>query len=173
MGKVLAKVADCQTQLKLWNKYTFGNIRIELARKRKQLLKVEGESMGGRGHTRVKVLTNEIQNLLQNEEVMWHQRAKNDWLKFGNQNTKYFHCRATDRNKRKFISGLENEQGSWVEGEDQIGALIASYYSSLFTSGNPMQLDSMLNVVEKRVLEEMNAKLIKPFAEAGVQLALK
>ena len=36
-----------------------------------------------------------------------------------------------------------------------------------------MQLDSMLNVVEKRVLEEMNAKLIKPFAEAGVQLALK
>ena len=31
IGKVLAKVADCQTQLKLWDKSTFGNIRIELA----------------------------------------------------------------------------------------------------------------------------------------------
>ena len=31
MGKVLAKVVDCQIQLKLWDKSTFGNIRIELA----------------------------------------------------------------------------------------------------------------------------------------------
>ena len=35
MGKVLAKVADCQTQLKLWDKFTFGNICFELAKKKK------------------------------------------------------------------------------------------------------------------------------------------
>ena len=109
MGKVLAKVDDCQIQLKLWDKSTFGNICIELAQKRKQLLKAEGESMGGRGHTRVKALTKEIKKLMDKEEVMWHQRAKNDWLKFGDQNTKYFHYRATERNKRNFISGLKNE----------------------------------------------------------------
>ena len=83
MGKMLTKVADCQNQLKLWDKSTFGNIRIELARKRKQLLKAKGESMGGRGHNRVKSLTNEIQKLMDKEEVTWHQRVKNDWLKFG------------------------------------------------------------------------------------------
>ena len=83
MGKVLTKVANFQNQLKLWDKSTFGNIRIELARKRKQLLKAKGESMGGRGHTRVKSLTNEIQKLMDKEEVTWHQRVKNDWLKFG------------------------------------------------------------------------------------------
>ena len=109
MGKVLAKVDDCQIQLKLWDKSTFGNICIELAQKRKQLLKAEGESMGGRGHTRVKALTKEIKKLMDKEEVMWHQRAKNDWLKFGDQNTKYFYYRATERNKRNFISGLKNE----------------------------------------------------------------
>ena len=173
MGKVLGKVANCQTQLKLWDKSTFGNIRIELPRKRKQLLKVESESMGGRGHTWVKVLTDEIQNLMDKEEVMWHQRAKNDWLKFGDQNTKYFHCHVTKRNKMNFISGLENEQGSWVEGEDQIRALLTRYYTSLFTSGNPTQLDSVLNVVETRVSAEMNAELLKPFVKVEVQLALK
>ena len=56
MGKVLKKVIDYQTQLKLWDKNTFGNIHIELARKRKQLLKAEGDSMARRGHTRVKML---------------------------------------------------------------------------------------------------------------------
>ena len=44
---------------------------------------LDHKSMGGRGHTRVKVLTNEIQKLMDKEEIMWHQRAKNDWLKFG------------------------------------------------------------------------------------------
>ena len=104
---------------------------------------------------------------------MWHQRAKNDWLKFGDQNTKYFHCHATDRNKRNFISGLKDEQGNWVEREDQIGALITKYFASLFQTGNPTDLDSVLNVVERRVLDEMNAELLKPFAEAEVLLALK
>nr|POE66068.1 putative ribonuclease h protein [Quercus suber] len=56
--------------------------------------------------------------------------------------------------------------GSRVEGEDQIGALLTRYYSSLFTSGNPTQLDPVLNVVETRVLAEMNAELLNPFAEA-------
>ena len=122
MGKVLGKVADCQVQFKMWNKYTFGNIRVELAKKKKLLLKVEGVSMGGSNHGRVKVLTDEIHGLMEKEEVLWHQRAKNDWLKFGDQNTKYFHCRATNRNKRNFISGLKDVQGNWIEGEDQIGA---------------------------------------------------
>ncbi|XP_030930759.1 uncharacterized protein LOC115956561 [Quercus lobata] len=112
MGKVLAKVVDCQIQLKFWDKSTFGNIHIELAQKRKQLLKAEGESIGGRGHTQVKAFIDKIQKLMDKDEVMWHQRAKNDWLKFGDQNTKYFHCRATKRNKWNFIWGLENEQGS-------------------------------------------------------------
>lgn len=72
-----------------------------------------------------------------------------------------------------FISGLENEQGSWVEGEDQIGALLTRYYSSLFSLGNPTQLDPVLNVVETRVFAEMNEELLKPFFEVEVKLALK
>ena len=60
-----------------------------------------------------------------------------------------------------------------MEREDQIGALLTRYYSSLFTSANPTQLDPMLNVVETRVSTEMNAELLKPFVEAKLQLTLK
>ena len=51
--------------------------------------------------------------------------------------------------------------------------MLTRYYSSLFTSANPTQLDPVLNVVETRVSAEMNAELLKPFVEAEVQLALK
>ena len=124
VGKVLQKVFDCQTKLKLWDKNTFGNIRIALASKRKELLKAEGDFMAGRGHAQVKTLTNEIHKFMDKEECIWHQRSRIDWLKFGDLNTKYFHCRATERNKRNFTSGLENEKGVWVEREDQLGNLL-------------------------------------------------
>lgn len=78
------------------------------------------------------------------EECMWNQRAKADWLREGYQNTEYFHCRSTERNKRNYISGLENEFGDWVEDENQIGCMLVQYYSKLFTSSNPTHMDSVL-----------------------------
>jgi len=69
-------------------------------------------------HARVKVLTDEIKQLRDREECISKQRSRTEWLRYGDQNTKYFHCRAMERNKQNFISGFENEQGAWVEGEN-------------------------------------------------------
>ena len=174
MGKVLRKVFDCQTQLKLLDKKTFVNIRIALARKRKELLQAKSDSMAERdGHARIKALTDEVHKLMEKEECMWHQHLRTDWLKFGDQNTKYFHCRAIERNKRNFITSLENEQGIWVEGEDQIGNLVTRYYSSLFTMANPTNFAPVLNGVKQRVSTEMNDELLKSFMEDKVKHALK
>lgn len=74
--KVIRKVIDCQTQLKLWDKKKFGNVRMALARKKKQLVQAEGESMSGRSHAHVKLLTKEISKLIEMEERMWNQRSK-------------------------------------------------------------------------------------------------
>ena len=105
----------------MWDKNTFGNIRVELAKKKKLLLKAEGVSMGGRDHSWVKILTAEIHVLMEKEEVMWYQRAKNDWLKFGDQNTKYFHCRATDRNKRNLSPILKMSREIGLKGRIKLG----------------------------------------------------
>ena len=93
------------------------------------------------------------------EDCMWNQRAKVDWLRDGDKNTKYFHCRSTERNKRNFISGLENEFSVWVKDESQIGGMLVQYFSSLFTSSNPSNLDPVLEGVLPVVNEEMNEVL--------------
>ena len=129
--------------------------------------------MAGRGHARVQMLHDEIQKLMDMEERMWNQSEKLDWLKYGDQNTKYFHYWAMEKNKRNFISGLENEQGGWIEGEEHIGNLLSRYYSSLFSIANPTELDPVLNGVESRIWDAMNAELIKPFMATKVQCALK
>jgi len=50
VGKVLRKCEDCQIQLKLWDKNSFGNIRRVLARKRKNSCKLRmTQWLGGVG----------------------------------------------------------------------------------------------------------------------------
>jgi len=60
-----------------------------------------------------------------------------------------------------------------VEGEDRIGPLITSYFSSLFTSDHPTVFAPVLNGVKQRVTADMNDELLKPFVEDEVKQALK
>ena len=103
---------------------------------------------------------------------MWNQRSKTDWLRYGDQNSKYFHCCAMERNKRNFISGLEDDLGLWVEDENQIGDLLNSFYSSLFSSSSPTKFDEVLEGMETRVTQEMNEELLRSFEAFKVQAAL-
>ena len=173
MGNVLLKVSHCQSHLSDWNKKVFGNVRRTLERKRRELEQAERVAAWGGGCGRVKELNAEIRRLTDMEDCMWNQRAKVAWLRDGDKNTKYFHCRSTERNKRNFISGLENELGIWVEEESRIGDMLVQYFSNLFTSSKPSNLDSVLEGVCPVVDEEMNEVLNRPFEASEVQVALK
>jgi len=59
---------------------------------------------------------------------MWKQRARTAWLKKGDLNTRYFHCRASQRNKRNYITGLENKARLWMEDEAEMGKIIERYF---------------------------------------------
>jgi hypothetical protein len=39
----------------------------------------------------------ELDSLLEQEELKWQQRAKVNWLKHGDRNSKYFHAAATQK----------------------------------------------------------------------------
>ena len=52
---------------------------------------------------------------------MWKQSSKNAWLKEGENNTKYFHCRANQRSRRNHILGIKDENGVWIEEEAAMG----------------------------------------------------
>ena len=151
----------------------FGNVRQTLARKRKELVEIEVDSMAGRGNNKLQALFDDIKKLMDLEECMWNQRSKVDWLKHGDLNMKYVHCRAIERSKRNLISGLENEYRDWIEDENQIGEILISYFSSLFTSANPSALEPILEGVIPRVSRAMNEELLRPFVAEEVSLALK
>ena len=94
---IIKKVERCGRDLAWWNHNVFGNVRKELTKKKEMLVIAENEAQVHGQNARVKALKEEINSLLDKEAHMWSQRSHTLWLKNGDNNTKFFHCRATRR----------------------------------------------------------------------------
>ena len=91
-------------------------------------------------------------------------------MKGGDRNTKFFHDCSTQRKRKNFIQGLRDGNGVWQENEEVFSALLIDFYSQLFTSSTPQDLDYILDGVEAMVTKEMRAELDRPFTRWEKQL---
>ena len=74
---------------------------------------------------------------------------------------------------RILLRGCRNEQGVMQMDEGAVSALLVEYYSKLFTSSNPHDLDHILDGVLSMVTDEMREKLGKPHTSEEVGEAIR
>ena len=104
---------------------------------------------------------------------MWKQQSQALWLHEGDNNTRYFHSRATHKFRRNKIEALENSRGERCVNENGIANILVDFYQNLFTSSSPDQIEEALEATIMVVTEEMNQELVAPFERAEVDTALK
>ncbi|KAJ8441718.1 hypothetical protein Cgig2_019105 [Carnegiea gigantea] len=104
VDSLLLKIDKCVSSLMQWNDEHFGNVRREIRRLEGQLPR-EYE-LGKR-----KDILGKIREWWKREEILWWQRAKSDYLKYGDSNTCWFHSCATMRRARNHIEALTEEDG--------------------------------------------------------------
>jgi hypothetical protein len=132
MTRVMNKIENCRKQLIHWSKTQFGSVRHELKQKTDQLRVAELDSMNGGGHTSAKILKVEVRDLLDKEESMWRQRSRIQWLQGGDQNSRFFHSKATQRKRRNIIEFIEDSVGEVRTNPQEITALFVNYFDNLF-----------------------------------------
>uniref|UniRef100_A0A2N9FH09 Reverse transcriptase domain-containing protein n=1 Tax=Fagus sylvatica TaxID=28930 RepID=A0A2N9FH09_FAGSY len=173
MFQVWNKLKDCKRGLGKWSKQHFGNVTRQLAEKRQQLLDAEANAIQGGSLDSLKRLKSEINFLLEKEERMWRQRSRTSWLKDGDRNTRYFHGQASQRRRRNRIMGFQNNEGVWMEENEEMVSILVGYYETIFTTSQPTQIEEAVAHVPHVISSSMNESLTRAYTEIEVEEALK
>jgi hypothetical protein len=96
------KLDSCRKDLKCWAKTYDDKKTMDIQKLEESLQEVQKEGDPGKLEVEMS-LKEELDNLLEAEDLKWRQRAKEDWLKYGDRNTKYFHACASQKNCRNLI----------------------------------------------------------------------
>ena len=158
MYYLFEKIKSCRARLVAWSKSAFGNTKVRLTEKQKEL-----EELVKQGYApnleRIKILRREVNELINHEEVFWRQQSRSLWLPAGDKNTSFFHQRASQRKKKNTIEGLYDENGVWQSDEGRVSAIAERYHADLFKAQSHTNMDKVLEDFDKVVTDEMVGSL--------------
>jgi hypothetical protein len=112
-----------------------------------------------------KRIMSRISEMLSREEIMERQRSSDH-------NTAMFQAKSRARAKRNRISALRRAYGTMVTNQEDIEQVAVDYYEQLFLAQENLMPDLVLKHVPRRVTDEMNERLIRPYSAAEVEKAL-
>lgn len=125
-------------------------------------------------NSRVRELKTEINILLDRKAWMWSQHSHVLKLAHGDNNSRYFHMKATQRyQKKKLIGGIKDTTETWQTQPKDITAIFLQYYQAFFSSSNPTDQSTTLDQVPRVITKEMEQLLTSDFLEHEVTMALK
>ncbi|XP_057793280.1 uncharacterized protein LOC131009894 [Salvia miltiorrhiza] len=102
--------------------------------------------------------------ILAKEEEHWRQRAKQFWLKDGDQNTKFFHSMASARRKVNTITRLQRDDGSWASTQDEMRNTAKDYFTAIFERSDGVgDFSQVLGKLRHCIDESKNVELTQPF----------
>jgi hypothetical protein len=115
----------------------------------------------------------QLESLLDQSDLLWRQRARLEWMRGGDRNTKYYHACANSRRRSNYISSVSDVDGKIVKSIEEVQLAFINYFKNLFTSDNIGDMTPCLQALNCRVTEEMNIALLRDFTVEEIADALK
>jgi len=119
------------------------------------------------------LIKEELNDLLEQEDLKWRQRAKEDWLKSGDRNSRYFHACTNQKHRRSRVSTIRDKEGRLCSTKEEIKGAFVDYFNELFKGGESLNVDNFIAGLDNRVSTTMNAKLLVEFTVDEISLALQ
>ena len=168
-GSIQEKITSCLESLDKWGKSLIKDIREEIKKLHKCLKDLEPKANQEGSMEEYKKVENKLDELLEKEEIMWGQRARADWLKFGDRNIGFFHKKSSQRKDRNWVSKIKDNQGFVYYDEEQKAQIVIDFFQELFLEEAAEDVDRAVSVVESRVTPEIRQILDPLFIEEKVK----
>jgi hypothetical protein len=169
--KVRNNLKGCQIVFQKWVKKEGGNLEEKIKRKEQELqtLQMKESDIDLEQENQIK---EDIHSLLEHEEVKWKQQVKENWLKFGDKNTKFFHASASQKNRSHHIENILDQEGRLCSTQEEIEKAFVNYFQGLFRAGVNLEVEYSTKFVQRKVTPAMNDRLLAEFTMEDISSAL-
>ncbi|KAA3476013.1 reverse transcriptase [Gossypium australe] len=103
------------------------------------------------------------------DERYWEQRARINWLKFGDRNTVFFHSQVSSRRRRNMIQKLQSNNGQVAENIPDIKNIARNYFQNLFETEGRECCNYLLSGIKRCITEEDNQILMAHYKKEEIQ----
>ncbi|PKI60521.1 hypothetical protein CRG98_018997 [Punica granatum] len=77
-------------------------------------------------------VSEELEQVLLQEEILWFQKSRFEWVRFGDRNTKYFYTRTIIKRRRMKIESLRATDGEWVTDAEVLRDMVVAYFRNFY-----------------------------------------
>ena len=151
------KMRRLKEVLRGWSKSSFGDIFAKV-KEAEEEVKLAQEIVDGSysetGLQHLVVANQTLHETMRQEELFWSQKARCQWLKEGNRNTSFFHCRVRNKRQRSFIHAIKIDDGHWVHDIKDIQDEGNSFFEKLFSFDGNVTDDELLHVIPEVITPE-------------------
>ncbi|XVE96968.1 hypothetical protein REPUB_Repub02eG0269900 [Reevesia pubescens] len=124
-------------EVQRWNADTFGNI---FMRKRTLIARIAGVQKALQLKPNPflfalekRLLVDYEQTLLQ-EEILWFQKSRSQWVQLGDKNTRFFHTTTIVRRRRNRIIALKRDDHSWCVNQAELKTMALNFFQKVYTA---------------------------------------
>lgn len=166
-----ARLDSCRGLLKNWARSSANKEGLDIKKVEEDLQKVQMEG-DPKDSVKEKALKDSLDHLLEIEDLKWRQRARENWLQFGDRNTKYFHACASQRKSRNSIREIKDLEGKKWSSQKGIERAFVGYFHWLYKAECDLEMEACLDSISPKVTAEMNYQLVAPVSVDEIHLAL-
>ena len=114
----------------------------------------------------------ELNELIAQENIYWHQRAKVSWFQEGDRNSKFFHVVASQRRRHNEITKLKDSSRNFYSNQTNLERIVVDYFQEMFTSVSTRSYSQVIHYVHEVITPEMNNMLLEEFTQDEVKKVL-
>ncbi|KAK8683493.1 hypothetical protein V6N13_039552 [Hibiscus sabdariffa] len=143
-NSIVQNISVFQSRATQWNKNSFGHIG---QRKRNLLARIRGLERVNENSVVPFLsdleakLRDDLSETLRQEEMLWFQRARTEWIRDGDRNTKYYHRVTKTRQRKKMCTMLKLDTGQWCSDQSIIRQEVVKFFKGVFLSSSVQDWD--------------------------------
>lgn len=163
------RIWKCRQELSRWKRGNNTNSEKEIQRIKDLEVEI---SKTDPDNQRMHFLKRRLSEAYRDEELYWKERSREQWLKAGDKNTKFFHNCVKNKKVKNRIHMLLDDHGCERFSEGSKGEVAVDYFRKMFLSSQPTDLEDIFEDFSPRVSSAINLELVAPISDIEIKHAV-